>query len=174
MSDIPANVVSKSPAGGTIGNDHVVSKCDPCVSFGNDAMFVRVRRRTLKGGHQSLRAHRKHHGCLVTASASFDVVRAVRINGKPRQKFILGLGSLKTPQVRTCEIFWFWRRALFRMRRHGFDQQQRLRLIDALVRKGVPKPSYRQCEEWVRNTRFINAVDFADLQAGAPPDEGAA
>src|SRR5262245_33360533 len=77
-------VVTKSPAVGTIGNDTaVVTKSLSGSIIGNDtAMFVRVRKRQLlKFG----------------ASASYEIVRGVRVNGKPTQKFLLGLGSLKTP-----------------------------------------------------------------------------
>jgi hypothetical protein len=168
------NVVSKCPASETIGNDSqsvemranteigektVVIKNGQIVSFGNDhadsgGMFIRKRKRKLKGGHRDWRHYRSARGILVTESASYDVVKAVRINGKPRQKFILGLGSLKTPQVGTCcgvhPLIWFWHHAIRRMREHGFDEVTRLRLIEAVARGGVPRPDRTKCEEATR------------------------
>ena len=37
---------------------------------------------------------------------SFDLVPAVRVNGKPRQKFVLELGSLKDERERHLMRFW--------------------------------------------------------------------
>jgi hypothetical protein len=60
-------------------------------AFGNDNVgFIRVRRR-------SLTPYWEHSA---TASASYDIVRAVRIDGKPRHVFVLGLGSLKDVETR--------------------------------------------------------------------------
>jgi len=91
-------VVTKCTAGETIGNysEEVVTKCRDVQTFGNYGLgFVRVRKRKLKGGHADWRDYRESRGLLATASASFDLVRAVRANGKPRHKFVFGLGSVK-------------------------------------------------------------------------------
>jgi hypothetical protein len=141
-------VVSKCRAGETSGND-AGSSSDPVVSIsvgaariGNDAgaMFVRVRRRKLKGGHADWRSYREARGILQTDSASFDLVRAVRIDGKPRQKFLLGLGSLKFP-IGERELAWFWWRALRSMISYGLSEERRAGVMLELERKGVPLPA---------------------------------
>ena len=134
-------VVSKAGAGARIGNDGVVSKCRVDETIGNDvAMFVRVRRRKIKGGHPEWRLYRERTGALRTASASYDLVRAVRIDGKTRQKFVLGLGSLKHPASER-ELARFWWRALRRMISHGLSEERRAGVVLELERKGVPLPA---------------------------------
>ena len=132
----------------TSGND-AGSSSDPVVSIsgagariGNDAgaMFVRVRRRKLKGGARRLAIVSRGSRHLQTASASFDLVRAVRIDGKPRQKFLLGLGSLKFP-IGERELAWFWWRALRKMISHGLSEERRAGVLLELERKGVPPPA---------------------------------
>ena len=55
------------------------------MAFGNDSVgYVRVRKRSLKGGHPSWRAYRVATGSLSTASMTFDLVRTVRVGGKSR------------------------------------------------------------------------------------------
>ena len=145
-----APVVSKYPVDVRIGNDGgsgassdpVVSKYRAGERSGNDAgsMFVRVRRRKLKGGHADSRYRRESRGILQTASASFDLVRAVRIDGKPRQKFLLGLGSLKFP-IGERELAWFWWRALRSMISYGLSEERRAGVMLELERKGVPLPA---------------------------------
>jgi hypothetical protein len=144
-------VVTKSHDGLTIGNDTaVVTKSLSRSIFGNDtAMFVRVRKRKLL-----------KHG----ASASYEIVRGVRVNGKPTQKFLLGLGSLKTPLRRTHELSWFWHRALAKMRRHGLSESQRRRVVAAMIRKGAPKLSKAQCKRFCDD---IKPDDFAELFGGS-------
>jgi hypothetical protein len=73
----------------------------------------------------------------------------VRVNGKPRHKFVLGLGSLKDYE-RDSNVGWFWVKALWRMIRHGLDENQRQRLFAEMVRKGAQLPTAAQCEECVR------------------------
>jgi hypothetical protein len=146
-----------------------VSKGPASATFGNDtAMFIRVRRRALKGGHRDWRAYRKSKGLIAEASASYDVVRAVRINGKPRQKFLLGLGSLKVKERDEArDLIWFWVHAMCRMRRHGLSDEQQRRLIAALVRKGVQKPSTDEClrfaKEWSGGVIGAAARQLSDL-----------
>ena len=115
-----ADVVSKRPLERTFGND--------------TAMFVRVRRRKLKGGH-----YRWRTGDRITASASYDVVHAVRIDGKPRHKFLFGLGSLKEGNS-DHEMVLFWDHAISKMKRNKLDEERRRRLMDEMIRKGVPAP----------------------------------
>ena len=69
------------------------------------------------------------------------------IDGKPRHKFVFGLGSLKDerPERGKYSLTDFWINAVGRMKRHGLDESQRRRLADAVVRKGVPLPSLEQC-----------------------------
>jgi hypothetical protein len=113
-------------------------------------MFVRIRRRKLNGWAS----------CGRTASASYDLVQAVRINGKPRQKFVMGLGSLKTPHDDT-ELFWFWHGVIYKLRE--IDAEQRGSIIAELMRKGVPLPSEESCEKYrYVDNRVINEI--ADIR----------
>jgi hypothetical protein len=119
--------------------------------FGNDAIgFIRVRKRSLKGGHPDHRRYRSGLGKLQTGSMSFDLVRAMRVNGKPRHEFVLGLGSQKNVDWRDNEITHFWARAVRRMIDHGLVEHQRQRLIAEMVRKGARLPPRAQCEQVVR------------------------
>jgi hypothetical protein len=113
-------------------------------AFGNDAAgFIRVRKRKLNGGGPDrLPIYRKR----ALESVSFDLVRAVRVNGKPRHKFVLGLGSLKDERER--DLMQFWVHAIGRMCRHGLKPAQRRRLADEMIRKGAPLPTAKQCNEF--------------------------
>jgi hypothetical protein len=131
-------------------------------------MFIRVRRRALKGGHPEWRAYRKRHGCLVTASASYDVVHAVRINGKPRHQFVFGLGSLKQPPLR-FDLLRFWICALARMCDHGLSLTQCQRLTAELIRKGAPEPTANLYEEYAaRRSPFGEVVTVRKLLTSDP------
>jgi hypothetical protein len=159
-------VVTKRDTRAPFGNDTaaVVTKTHDVVTFGNDtAMFVRVRRRKLNKGADPNR-FKYYRRDYLTDSASYDVVRAVRINGKPRHKFIVGLGSLKRPIERSgWELLWFWDKALGRMRRRGLSEQQRRQIIAALIRKGVPKVTKAQCKEFCEGSDWTKPDHFADL-----------
>jgi hypothetical protein len=126
------HVVTKSSVNATFGNDgDVVTKVTAGESFGNYRLgFLRTRKRNLKGG-----LWRKF-----TSSTSFDLVRATRIDGKPRHQFVLGLGSLKD-KMEDRALSWFWLRALWRMKRHGLDPEQRHALAKEMIRKGATLPT---------------------------------
>jgi hypothetical protein len=157
-----ARVVTKCRADATIDNDGTVdTKSGPCAAFGNDAIgFIRVRKRQLKGGHRDWRDYRARNGMLATTSASFDLVRAVRVNGKPRHEFILGFGSQK--DIERNSFAWFWVRAIWRMTKHGLAEPQRRRLIEEMLRKGARLPNLEQCEQhtanWPRNSMEIGEL----------------
>jgi hypothetical protein len=138
MTDLADNVVTKLPVDGTFGNDSgAVTKCRSSATFGNYGIgFVRVRKRTLKGGHLSNQGWRRRAGILATAAMSFDVVRAARVNGKPRHQFVFGIGSIKN-RMEKRDLAWFWLRALWRMERAGLDAEQRRALADEMRRKGA-------------------------------------
>jgi hypothetical protein len=80
-----------------------------------------------------------------TQSFSYDLVRAVRINGKPRHKFVLGFGSPVSRWYNSVEPFWL--RAFARMARHGFSKAQQFEIAEQLKRKGIPLPSVKECKE---------------------------
>ena len=67
---------------------------------------------------------------------SFDVVRAARVNGKPRHQFVFGIGSIKN-RMEKRDLAWFWLQALWRMKRAGLDAEQRRALADEMRRKGA-------------------------------------
>jgi hypothetical protein len=128
-----SSVDIKPPAGGTFGNDTIG--------------FVHVRKRALKGGHYSSRYWRTKAGLVATEAYSFDLVRAVRINGKPRHQFILGFGSQKNV-FRDCDLVHFWMDAVRRMARHGLAELQRRRLVGQMARKGAKFPPPDLCSGW--------------------------
>jgi hypothetical protein len=144
-------VDTKTLSGERFGNDgngdaDVDTKCLAGSTIGNDGIgFIRVRKRKLKGGHPQWRAYRTRTGRLVSTSQSFDLVRAVRVNGKPRHQFVLGLGSQKNLD-RNHDLGWFWSHAIRKMIRHGFSEDQRQRLIAQMVRKGARLPTIAECE----------------------------
>jgi hypothetical protein len=80
-------------------------------------------------------------------SRGYDLVRSVRINGKPTHKFVLSLGSLKDerPERGKYSLTEFWITAIKRMQYHGLDKAQRYHLAQAVMRKGVSLPSPEQC-----------------------------
>jgi hypothetical protein len=135
-------VVTKVTAGETFGNDgDVVTKVSVGATFGNYRLgFIRTRKRQLKGGAAEWREYRARKGIIVTSSTSFDLVRAIRIDGKPRHQFVLGLGSLKD-KMEDHALSWFWLRALWRMKRHGLDPEQRHALAKEMIRKGATLPT---------------------------------
>jgi hypothetical protein len=146
----------------TFGNDgsgtDVDTKFPSCERFGNDSPgFIRVRKRRLKGGHQDWRAYRARTGTLVTASISFDLVKAVRFNSKPRHKFVLGLGSQKD-RATGRDAAHMLLLAIGKMKRHGLDERQRCALLAELIRKGVRRPTITECEEWNRFGSFTQYV----------------
>jgi hypothetical protein len=101
--------------------------------------FIRVRKRKLKG------AQRARYGGPITSSASFDIVRAVRVDGRPTHQFVLGLGSQKSIDPHgPCR---FWIRAIHQMIRHGLTESQRYRLMAEMVRKGARLPGFADCDQ---------------------------
>jgi hypothetical protein len=156
------SVVTKCSVSGTFGNDttpenskgndqSVVTKSEPSAAFGNDtAMFVRVRKRKLTYGD---------------TSASYDLVHAVRINGKARQQFLLGLGSLKTPPRHQHMLMWFWHRALGRMRRHGLSETKRKSIVAAMIAKGATKPTRKRCKGHIDGWPHMH-FDFTEFYPG--------
>jgi hypothetical protein len=95
--------------------------------------FIRVRKRKLKG--------------LAASSMSFDLVRALRVNGKPRHEFVLGLGSQKDAD-HDWALCQFWVHAIQRMAKRGLAEDRRQRLIAEMVRKGARVPTIAQCEKF--------------------------
>jgi hypothetical protein len=81
---------------------------------------------------------------LATSATSFDLVRAVRVNGKPRHEFLLGLGSQKDYED-DAKVVPFWATAISQMAWHKIADHQRSRLIADMVRKGARLPTPEQC-----------------------------
>jgi hypothetical protein len=109
-------------------------------SFG----FVRVRKRKLMGAGGWL-------GGLAMSSASFDVVMAVRVDGKPRHKFVLSFGSQKdTDRKDNIDLFWFWVHATDRMIRHGLTRAQRQRLSPNLSARARGCRQLQRCKSMVQ------------------------
>lgn len=132
------NVDTKIRPRAQYGNDSasVDTKNEPRVVFDNDSSvgFVRVRRRKLKGGNGSWSRVR-----APKASASYDIVKAERVNGKPRHRFVLGLGSLKDkPHNNDLEWFWIW--AFQKMSRYGLTKEQSHRIAIKIANKGASLP----------------------------------
>jgi hypothetical protein len=72
----------------------------------------------------------------------------VRINGKPRHEFVLGLGSQKDKGRRVMEL---WTAAVARMRRHGIPEEEQRRILAEMVRKGARPPTLADCQDYGRN-----------------------
>jgi len=92
----------------------------------NTIGFIRVRRRTTKRGE----------------AANYEIVRAVRVNGVSRHKFVLGLGTFYQSYP-----VWFWMDAIERMSKHGLSKAQRGYFAAACVRKGARLPTRAECKE---------------------------
>jgi hypothetical protein len=121
--------------------------------------FIRVRRRKLKGKLRPWRRGEKERALTYcrniyefnrlrrieppSESASYDLVRAVRVGGKPRHKFVLGFGSI-TNRDRKFALFWI--RSFYRMAEHGFTKEQCFQIAEKLKHKGVPLPTVAECE----------------------------
>jgi len=115
-------------------NGGVVTKLRSCEQFGNDGVgFIRVRKRKLKG----------------STSASFDLVKAVRLDGKPRHKFVRGFGSQKDTDD-SWALCGVWDHAIGRMVKNGLAEDQRARLVAEMVRKGAQLPPSIECDKFVR------------------------
>jgi hypothetical protein len=152
MSERDDDVDTKSHDDETFGNDadlatRVDTKCRSGSTFGNDSNvgFIRVRKRKLKGGKPHIRALPSFYGVRPRASMSFDLVKAVRVNGKPRHKFVLGLGSQKDG-VTGSRAAEFLLSALRSMKRHGLNKSQRGLLLTELIRKGARRPTIAEVE----------------------------
>jgi hypothetical protein len=119
----------------SVARASVDPKSEARAGFGNDGVgFIRVRRRTLT-------PYWEHSA---TASASYDIVKAVRVGGKPRHRFVLGLGSLKNVERGRTH---FWNRAVGSMVRHGLSEEQRRYFLAAMVRKGARLPTREEYEQ---------------------------
>jgi hypothetical protein len=142
------SVVTKSAAGAAFDNDSlpVDTKPAPPRRFDNDvdtncrfesridncAMigFVRGRKRKLKGIHPNRFWHRPGP----QASASYDLVKAERVNGKPRHRFVLCARSKsRLGKTRLCGFG----RTFQRMMSRGLSKQQRHHIASEMVRKGA-------------------------------------
>ncbi|MBR1174866.1 hypothetical protein JQ617_12930 [Bradyrhizobium sp. KB893862 SZCCT0404] len=145
----------KTLEAGHFGNDRTVdaNPCDDARS-GNDTTigFIRVRKRNLKRGCSG----------LPMSSRSFDLVRSVRIDGKPRHRFVLGLGSQKQ-SVTGRMAAYFLLIANSRMEAQGLNGPQRRSLLTELVRKGARLPTIAECEGWSVDESWKPHVD--DLAA---------
>ena len=105
-------------------------RSDAAASIG----FVRVRKRKLKG------TQRAASGRPITSSASFEIIRAVRVDGRSTHRFVLGLGSQKS--IDPAGPCWFWLRAIHRMIEHGLTTSERFRLLSEMLRKGARPPGF--------------------------------
>jgi hypothetical protein len=114
--------------------------------------FIRVRRRKLKPkyrwskGKDKWGCHYKIWDKTAPTSLSYDLVRAVRINGQPRHKFVLGFGSPVGSRWGQSPIE-FWMRVLRRTKGHGFTKAQQSQIIEQLKRKGIPLPTLAECKK---------------------------
>src|SRR5215216_1224186 len=125
-------------------------------THGSDAAsigFVRVRKRKLKG------SQRAAYGRSITSSASFEIVRAVRVDGRSTHRFVLGLGSQKS--IDPAGPCWFWLRAIRRMIEHGLTTSERFRLLAEMLRKGARPPGFacHQGRSGRRQSDYMEEID---------------
>jgi hypothetical protein len=85
-------------------------------------------------------------------------VKAVRVDGKPRHKFVLSFGSQKDTD-RDIHLCWFWAHATHRMIRHGLTRAQRQRLIAELIRKGARVPPVAAMQEHGADQRWPYIIE---------------
>jgi hypothetical protein len=116
--------------------------------------FIRVRRRKLKPKYRWYTPPTGRYAGISrkveipdssVESVSYDLVRAVRINGEPRHKFVLGFGSPVSRWWGNSTIH-FWARVFRRMARHGFSKDQQFQIAEKLKRKGIPLPTVKECK----------------------------
>jgi hypothetical protein len=116
--------------------------------------FIRVSKRKLKPkyrwskGKDKWGCHYKIWDKSAPVSLSYDLVRAERINGEPRHKFVLGFGSPASASKYVGEprgVTLFWTRSFDRMGKHGLSKAQQFQIAEQLKRKGIPLPSVKEC-----------------------------
>jgi len=127
--------------------------------------FIRVRRRKLKPKYEWYTPSRGMYAGIsrkreIPNSAvevlNYDLVRAVRINGQPRHKFVLGFGS---PVSKWSDsTVGFWMRVLEGTASHGFTKDQQFQVADQLRRKGIPLPTLKECKAAKAKTIEWNAA----------------
>jgi hypothetical protein len=124
--------------------------------------FIRVRKRKLKPKYRWSKSKDKW-GChykiwdkSALVSLSYDLVRAVRINGQPRHKFVLGFGSPASRYMSERRgITFFWMHSFDRMEEHGFPREQRFHIAEMLACKGIPLPTVKECRvERAKNIKW--------------------
>jgi hypothetical protein len=86
-------------------------------------------------------------------AASYDIVRAVRINGTPRHEFVLGLGTLYCDRDRDVS---FWMEAVHRMTERGLTKAERKHFMHLCTLKGAPLPTREECTEHKRHMQAIH------------------
>jgi hypothetical protein len=119
--------------------------------------FVRVRKRKLTGK---------------TASVSYDLVRAVRVNGKPRHKFVMTLGSQKNT-LQGCGLADFWMSFFLRKQRdRGLSKDQCWDIARKMIAKGARLPTLDSCKRYketlppnsVRTPGIDEAIAFIEAR----------
>jgi phage-related protein len=88
-------------------------------------------------------------------AANYDIVRAVRINGKPTHQFVLGLGSVHEGNQNSGNVT-FWMDAIERMTKHGLSPSERAYFVAACERKGARLPTRQQCMAHRDSMKQIN------------------
>lgn len=126
--------------------------------------FIRFRRRKLKPkfrwskGKDKWGFRYKIWDKAAPVSLSYDLVRAVRINGQPRHKFVLGFGSPVSVSKCVGErrvITFFWMHSFDRMEEHGLPKEQRFHIAEMLAGKGIPLPTVKECRtEKAKNIKW--------------------
>jgi hypothetical protein len=105
--------------------------------------FIRVRKRKRKKGERA---------------QDFDLVRAIRVNGKSRHRVLLSLRSLRD-ECQDRDLVLFWADAFVRMAEYGLSASQCHRLATEMVRKGARLPIAAQCHTIVSNMFELAAVE---------------
>ena len=128
--------------------------------------FIRVRRRKLKPKYEWYTPSRGMYAGIsrkreIPNSAvevlNYDLVRAVRINGQPRHKFVLGFGSPASASNGMGErrgITFFWMHSFDRMEEHGFPRATLSHRRDVGGQASAPP-----VKEWVERRRTLVASE---------------
>jgi|SRR5262249_23080501 len=126
--------------------------------------FVRVRKRKLTGKQREhiWRNGKYSHSIRKTASVSYDLVRAVRVNGKPRHKFVMTLGSQKNT-LEGYGLAEFWMSFFLHTQRdHGLSKNQCWDIARKMVAKGARLPTLDWCKHY-KKTLPPNSVRAAPI-----------
>ncbi len=114
-------------------------------------MFVRWKKRT---SHAKKSWIRDDHGATLSA----ELVESVRIDGKPRQKVVAFIHSIREPEVSSLTSrYYFWYEVTKKMRHYPFyslTDEQKAKIVTGLA-KVVPLLTDEEFQSEQERTRSV-------------------